>query len=931
MSPVPGERPRPASRGHPLVDVATEVIIAAIIWLGMNDLVPLQLGIGSGLLGFTLWAAALAGARALRTIPPGRPWLARGVEWLGPAAGWGVLNRFLAHPLPIRQLLYAIVAVGAAVRLWRAWAARNRSQGGDLPAEPARVLLLVLAVLVALRPYLSDRYVGGKDVRWYAYVLQDFLDQMRAGHFPVFIGQGPYAWSGAVHPFRSAPVYLNLAGLWDVLTFRVLNVYALQHLAALSSAIVGALGFYAAGVALAPRRRWEMLLLALLYACAPAWLSLLYHSDAYMSFMAVAALPLVLYGNARSLLANDGRGHGATAAGLVLVWMCHPPIAMLATLATLLLQGGGLLLGHPPSGAWRGVLAAAVLFAGMGAYYFAGMSELPALVPGSPVPAVLQFAGLALVLAGLVNAILLRRGRLWSILALPGGCLLWLSCIPWFWWLVATVCLVVVIAASARAFGLDPSRHAADILLPCLLAGGGLAQAWLGPDRPERNALSLLGWETNVAQMARLFPLAPGRILAPGVDVEAGVGTWLVLAFLAVAAFRSRALALKLFCFVGVLFVLALTRVPWVSDFFVAYFPDYPARIITFPLLLRMLPVMASFVLFGGVIWMATAGEEGRGGWVAWWVVLGLGASSCGLQAARFAGLGTRFTSSPELTRRPFYQENYVLDRFAYDLLPMPSYFFNGQTDPRLEFRLLDDQQGAYTGPDIIAQRMEAPGSRGLRLMALQDPTARRWLNLTPGLALAPGEQVLLRFEFDPAREYAGVLVFRSEHGYREYQLPNDGMDWGFGTGPGRSRVISLVNSQPTTEHYRLFVAPVDGGDRLGLEGFFGTMIVSRYDPDRNPVRLASWDPLRVTVTADRPGWLETPRSFLPGYVATVDGRPAPIAPSVQHLVKVPLTPGRHVVVLWYRGTVRVWLAAVVSLMTWTGWLGCSWRRRSRS
>ena len=583
------------------------------------------------------------------------------------------------------------------------------------------------------------------------------------------------------------------------------------------------------------------------------------------------------------------------------------------------------------SGPVRGkeVALAALLFAGLGAYYFAGMSELPPLGPGSPLPAIFQFSGLALVLTGLVRGILLRRGHLWLGLLVPGGGLLWFSCIPWFWWLAATALLVVVITAVARALGLDPSRRAADMLLPCLLVGGGLAQACLGPDRPERNAANLMGWVDNLARMARVFPLAPGAALAPGVALEPGAGTWLVLAGLTVAAFRSRSLALKLFCFVGLLFVLALVRVPWVGDFFIGYFPDYPARIINFPLPLRLLPVMASFVLFGGVIWVATTPGESRGMRIAQRIILALGTGFCGLQAAGFADFGARFTSSPELTRRPFYPENYVLDRFAYDLLPVPAYQFNGPVDPRLEFRLWDEHgnTSAATGPDNLARRMEEAGGTRLRLEARQDPTARRWLNVEPGFALAPGEQVLLRFEFNPAREYAGVLFLRSEHGYREYQLPDDGLDLGFGTSPGRSRVLSLLNSQTTAEHYRLSVAPADG-DRLGLEGFFGTLIISRYDPDRNPVRLESWDPLRVTVTADRPGSLETPRAFLPGYAATMDGVATPVAASAEHLVTVPLTAGRHAVVLRYRGTARLWLGALVSLATWSGWLASRWRRR---
>jgi hypothetical protein len=237
--------------------------------------------------------------------------------------------------------------------------------------------------------------------------------------FPVFIGQGEFAWNGGVHPFRSAPFYMHLAGLWDLLTMRSLNVLALQHLTVLSSGLVGALGFYAAASALLPARCWLAAVFSALYVVAPAWLGVLYCSDAYMTFMALAVLPAVLYGNARSLLAEDGRGYDWLSLGLGLVWLCHPPIAMLSTLATVLLQGGSLLFGRAPAVRWRSGMIGALVFVGLVAYYFVGMGELP-MAPGVGRQDVLQIVGLLAAVAGLSNGLLLSRGR-WWLLAVPFG------------------------------------------------------------------------------------------------------------------------------------------------------------------------------------------------------------------------------------------------------------------------------------------------------------------------------------------------------------------------------------------------------------------------------------------------------------------------------------------------------------------------------
>ena len=795
------------------------------------------------------------------------------------------------------------------------------------PAESIRVVLVLAAAAAVMLPFFTTRLVGGSDVRWYAYVLREFIHQVRGGRYPVLVGQGRLVWNGGVHPFRSAPLYLHLAAAWHVLTFGTLGVYALQHLEAITCAAAGALGFYAAGIALAPRRRWEVLALALLYVGAPAWLCVLYLDDAYMTFTALAVLPLALSGNARLILSSGRRGYGALAAGLALVWMAHPPVALLATLATLLLQGGAWLLDDQPAAYGRAALRGGLLFAGFGAYYFAGMSELPP-VPGSGLPVLEQFGGAALMLTGIVRALVQRRGWAWLALLAPGGWLLGLACPPWFWWLVVTGVLVTLVTLAAHRLRFDPAARAAEIVILALVVAAGLTQAFLGPARPDRNTGTLEGLAANVAQMRRVFPFVPGRLLHPQADFDAGLGTWLVLALLASAFFRPRALAVKLFFLVGLLFAFSVVRVPWVSDFFVGYFPEYLVQIISFPLLIRMLPPMMAFVMMGGVAWLATIPEAGTGRRAGPLVLLGAATILCGWQAARYVLHGWVITADQATTRRPFYPENFVLDRFNYDLLPMPWYFSNGAVDPRLEFRLLDANGLRYVDPDTTARRMEQAGATVLRLTAIQVPENPKWLRLAPGLTVAPGEEVLLRFDFDDRRTYAGVLVFRSEHGYREYQLPADSPDYGFGVKPGWSHVIALWNSGTVPEHYA-FDIPAGYSPNPGVEGLFAVMTVSHFDEALRPLQVNSFDPCQVTVAMDRPGWLETPRVFLPGYAATVDGRPVEITPSAQHLVMVALSPGRHVVALRYRGTARVWLAAVVSLLTWGGWLGWGWRRRS--
>ena len=87
-----------------------------------------------------------------------------------------------------------------------------------------------------------------------------------------------------------------------------------------------------------------------------------------MSYMAFAALPLVLYGNARTVLKDDGRGYVILGAGLALVWMCHPPIAFLSTMSTVLIQCGLVIGGGVVS--WANLFKGAAVFGVLAAFYF---------------------------------------------------------------------------------------------------------------------------------------------------------------------------------------------------------------------------------------------------------------------------------------------------------------------------------------------------------------------------------------------------------------------------------------------------------------------------------------------------------------------------------------------------------------------------------
>jgi hypothetical protein len=87
---------------------------------------------------------------------------------------------------------------------------------------------------------------------------------------------------------------------------------------------------------------------------------------------------------------------------------------------------------------------------------------------------------------------------------------------------------------------------------------------------------------------------------------------------------------------------------------------------------------------------------------------------------------------------------------------------------------------------------------------------------------------------------------------------------------------------------------------------------------------VTAYVPFQVKVRASGPALLETPRMYLPGYRASVDGSPVGVTRSEDGLVVVPVPPGTHVVTVWLSPPtpliVSYWLAgaawAAILLLT---------------
>ncbi len=254
------------------------------------------------------------------------------VAWFVLGALGRVLGRMVLRPWSARRGYDRACAESAGSnRAGRALAAAARAGAGRsgraLGPAFVRVPLLLLAGAALMWPYLTLGVVGAGDALWYSNVVADFILQVRAGIFPVWVGQTDFSFLGGTFPVRMAPWLQHLAGIIDLLTGQRLPSFTLVDLALTASFMGGLLSCYFCVAAVLPRRPWTAAALAFLYATCPGVIGLAYAQDLYLSFTALPFLPVVLLGVVRSFDRDDAASRLLMAGGLAAVWLSHPPIA----------------------------------------------------------------------------------------------------------------------------------------------------------------------------------------------------------------------------------------------------------------------------------------------------------------------------------------------------------------------------------------------------------------------------------------------------------------------------------------------------------------------------------------------------------------------------------------------------------------------------
>jgi hypothetical protein len=377
-------------------------------------------------------------------------------------------------------------------------------------------------------------------------------------------------------------------------------------------------------------------------------------------------------------------------------------------------------------------------------------------------------------------------------------------------------------------------------------------------------------------------------------DIQLGYGLWICVLLSIVAASRLRSGRSLIGCFALILLfawpVPVLTEWAWrslPSDLLVVT-NQWPAE-----RFYVLLPAFAVFIAGPALHRYCARGSPQRT------VTAALILSAClwsGAESTKFFRRAAEASHTEGESENLHLPENITLSRtHSYEYLGTPEYYSNGHMDPRLETRLIDGST-LRVFADGSTSRPGAPSPvPGTRTFSLHRGASGIFAER---LHIGPHESFVLRFDF-LGQHPDGEFQIRGRRLYDFYSLPQSGRSGSFGSGPGAGRTLMVENS--TGDADELSFAFI-GRDDAAASDIFARVSAEPLSEGERTIRLDSLTPFHAFVSADRSCYLETPKLFIPGYGAVVDGSPTGIVRSANGLVAVPLAKGEHDVSLAYFG-----------------------------
>jgi hypothetical protein len=393
-------------------------------------------------------------------------------------------------------------------------------------------------------------------------------------------------------------------------------------------------------------------------------------------------------------------------------------------------------------------------------------------------------------------------------------------------------------------------------------------------------------------------------------DIQLGYGFWAVLlcSIFALATLRRRDLAVLLAC--ATLLLLLLLPIPGLNALLWGTMPPEVVRITYYWPMQRFYLIMAALLAPAGrIAFEHLAGRSERARSLLAWI-LAAGCAWSLWESRQFMRAASERTASAEVSERSQRPENIFLTNDSYGLFgALPPYFSNGVMNPLGQARLLSPGTG---------QRLPVPDRRILASGPLSGTVDANpgVLRLGVSVHLDPGRRYALEFDFEDSG-LQGILQLSGSSMFREYRLPSSGEALAFGSGPGNSHRLALWTSDPAGDDVTLSFIPTARGAKPEDLGRFGSYRLMEIEPSREPVEVSSLVPFRARVRTGTEALLETPRMFMPGYRATVDGQSAEVTRSEGGLAAFKVPAGGHSVVLRFQGPAMLRISYWGALACW--------------
>jgi len=432
------------------------------------------------------------------------------------------------------------------------------------------------------------------------------------------------------------------------------------------------------------------------------------------------------------------------------------------------------------------------------------------------------------------------------------------------------------------------------------------------PGRPSTVVGSLANPKQVAENVRSAFPAAilpvseHARALG---DLQLGYALWAVLLCAAAAGFTLAGKELKVLLAGAALLVVLLLPVPWLNSFLWGHMPAEVLRITYYWPMQRFYLIVASLLAAAGQLafgHLPFFRAKARAIWVR---LLVAGCVWSLWESRQFIRAAADRTASAQASARSQLPENLFLTSDSYGLFgSLPPYFSNGVVHPRIQARLLSPATG---------RMLPAPDRRIIESGPLvgtvdENPGV---LKLGTTLHLERGRRYVLEFGFN-RDDLQGILQFSGNSMFREYILPSSGEELAFGSERANAREVTLWTSDPAGDDIGIRFIPTAPGEKPGDFAKFGSYRLFGIDPNRQPVVVETLLPFIAHIRTEVPAILETPRMFMPGYEATIDGQRAEVLRSDAGLAAIAVAPGLHTAALSFK-------APLLLRISYWGAIGC--------